>query len=451
MMTPRLKLLYDLLAKDGVVFVSIDENELYNLKSLLDAIFKEANFCANITIQVNKGGRDYLPIAITHEYLLCYFKSEDGDINELEDDEIVFPFKDSDGGYAIRELRNRNPRFNRTNRPNLYFPIYVNPKSANKDGECSISLERDSSYSIEVYPLNSLGRDSCWRWGKPKVQQNIEPTVDKSQAFAKVRRDGVYNIYEKSRKSSHKAKSIWDESEVRTEQGTIDLRELGLGGLFDHPKPVYLIKKVLRLITDDDSIVLDSFSGSGTTAQAVIELNEKDHGTRKFILIQLPEKIKEGTPAYLAGYRYVHEITRERVKRVIDKSKNISGFTYYKLGPAIDAETMLAGELPTYENFAKYVYYLATGKDHPSTKTINPKTYLVGKTERESIYLVYEQNMDKLKSLAITLKWAQDTQAKDKGKKIVYAPACYLDEESLDQFNIQFVSIPYNLFERNDL
>jgi adenine-specific DNA-methyltransferase len=112
---------------------------------------------------------------------------------------------------------------------------------------------------------------------------------------------------------------------------------------------------------------------------------------------------------------------------------------------------MLSGELPTYENFAKYVYYLASGKDHPDTRQIDAKSYFVGKTDRESIYLVYEKDQEKLKSLAITLKWAQDTDKKDKGRKVVYAPACYLDEDTLEKYQIQFVSIPYNLFERKEL
>src|SRR3989338_6811379 len=448
MMTPRLKILDELLTEDGVIFISIDENELYNLKNLLDEFFLEKNFIANITVQVNKGGRDYLPIAITHQYLLCYTKSELSIINELEDANNSFPLTDKNGGYELRELRNRNPRFNRSNRPNLYYPIYINPASANENGECLVKPEKTKDFSIEVYPLNSRGDDSCWRWGKQKVLSNIASSVEVSNVVGKQRRDGGWNIYEKSRRTAHKAKSIWDESEVRTEQGTIDLRELGLGGVFDHPKPVYLIKKILRLATDKDSIILDSFAGSGTTAQAVLDFNAEDGSNRKFILVQLPEEVKKGTPAYKMGFRQVHEITRERVKRVIAKNKYKTGFTYYTLGSSIDAESILTGKLPTYKEFAKYVYYLATGKNHPDEKKIKEEYSFVGKTDHQSVYLIYEKNVDALKKLAITLDWAQKTDRKDANKKIVYAPACYLDDEALEQFNIKFVSIPYNLFER---
>lgn len=178
MMTPRIKILDELLTDDGLIFISIDENELYNLKNLLDEIFLENNFIANITVQVNKGGRDYLPIAITHEYLLCYSKSELSIINELEDAANSLPLTDKNGGYELRELRNRNPRFNRGNRPNLYYPIYINPASANENGECLVKLEKTKDFSVKAYPLNSRGDDSCWRWGKQKVLSNIASLVE---------------------------------------------------------------------------------------------------------------------------------------------------------------------------------------------------------------------------------------------------------------------------------
>jgi len=148
------------------------------------------------------------------------------------------------------------------------------------------------------------------------------------------------------------------------------------------------------------------------------------------------------------GFRQVHEITRERAKRVIAKNKYKTGFTYYTLGSSIDAESILTGKLPTYKEFAKYVYYLATGKNHPDEKKIKEDDSFVGKTDHQSVYLIYEKNVDALKKLAITLDWAQKMHKKDSNKKIVYAPACYLDDEALEQFNIKFVSIPYNLFER---
>ncbi len=307
-MGKRLELAKSLLSRKGIIFISIDENEAARLKLLCDEVFSAENYITTITVQVNKGGRDYLPIAVTHEYILCYAKSSDAKINELEKEVGSLKQSDKDGKYELRELRNRNPRFNRANRPNLYYPIYVNPDSKNTSNECAVSLTKSDVFSVEALPKNSKGDDSCWRWGKPLLEKNITQVPDTSQVVARQKRDGGWNIYEKSRKATSKAKSIWDETEVRTEQGTIDLRKLGMGGLFDHPKPVYLIKKCLKLATDKNSLVLDYMAGSGTTGQSLLELNKEDGGNRRFILCTNNEN------------QIAEKVTYERISRVISGS-----------------------------------------------------------------------------------------------------------------------------------
>lgn len=282
-MEKRLNLSKELLKETGVIFISIDDNEQAQLKMMCDKIFGEKNFVSTITIQVNKGGRDYLPIAVTHEYALCYLRSSTGLLNELPK-EVDFVLEDSNGKYELRELRNRNPRFNRINRPNLYYPIYAESIAADENGQCLVSLKKTKLYNVEIFPVNSKGEDGCWRWGRLLLSNNISDKISDSNVVAKKRRDGGWNVYEKSRKSTSKAKSIWNESEVRTEQGTIDLRELGMAKSFDHPKSVSLIKKFIRLSSKKNSIILDFMAGSGTTGHAVLELNEADGGSRKFIL-----------------------------------------------------------------------------------------------------------------------------------------------------------------------
>jgi adenine-specific DNA-methyltransferase len=304
-MGKRLELAKSLLSRKGVIFISIDENEAARLKLLCDEVFGSENYVTTITVQVNKGGRDYLPIAVTHEYILCYSKSAEAVINELDKAAGSLKMSDDDGSYELRELRNRNPRFTRANRPNLYYPVYVNPNTANDKKECAVSLTKTSEYSVEALPKNSKGEDSCWRWGKPLFEKNITQDPNTSQVVARQKRDGGWNVYEKSRKSTSKAKSIWDESEVRTEQGTIDLRKLGMGGMFDHPKPVYLIKKCLKLATDKNSLVLDFMAGSGTTGQSLLELNEEDGGNRRFILCTNNEN------------EIAEKVTYERVSRIV--------------------------------------------------------------------------------------------------------------------------------------
>lgn len=316
-MEKRLKLARNLLKPSGVIFISISDNEQAPLKMLCDEIFGEKNFVTMITVQVNKGGRDYLPVAVTHEYLLCYFKSEEGSLNELAKD-IVFDLKDSRGGYELRELRNRNPRFTSANRPNLYYPIYVNPDSVDANEQCLVSLKKSKAFSLEVYPLNSKGEQSCWRWGQTLSTENITDDTNTSAVVARQRRDGGWNVYEKSRKATSKAKSIWDETNVRTEQGTIDLRELGMANSFDHPKPTYLIKKIVQLATQKDAIILDYFAGSGTTGHAVLQINKEDGGNRQFILCTNNGDEK-------SQHKIASEVCYPRITKVIKGYKNANG------------------------------------------------------------------------------------------------------------------------------
>lgn len=443
MMTPRMKLLRDLLSDEGLIFVSIDENEMHNLRSLMDSIFGEENFRNLIVIrrgvksvQAQFETVDRLQFGV--EYLLMYSKNPKYRFKRF-DIELDNP---KGGGW--------NNHWRGSDRPTMRYSLFGLPKPTSGQYRWSEtrSLEAIKNYVNLVKeigkPVGDITQDDVDAWYRKHIEETGEE-LDLLRLSNSGKPEHYISPSETKLGSSH-----WADLKPN---GSSQLKALFGVKIFDTPKSVDLIKRVITLAEGEDknTLVLDSFAGSGTTAQAVLELNSEDGGHRSCVLVQLPETINEKAEAYKAGYRNVQEITRQRVVKTIKKNKLKAGFSYYKLGPAIDAETMLTGELPTYENFAKYVYYLATGADHPDVKAINPKTYLVGKTERESIYLVYEQDMEKLKSLAIILKWAQDTQTKDKGKKIVYAPACYLDEESLDQFNIQFVSIPYNLFERNDL
>jgi adenine-specific DNA-methyltransferase len=217
---------------------------------------------------------------------------------------------------------------------------------------------------------------------------------------------------------------------------------------FPNPKPVSLIKFLINIATgtNNKDIILDSFAGSGTTMDSVFELNEDDGGNRKCILIQMPENTEAEPQKNICK-----DITRERIKRAIEKYDYKSGFKYIRVGIPLDAESMLERNLPTYQQFAKYVYYLCTGENLSNDKTINEKKYFVGAHGSSLIYLVYKQNYEELTRLALNLTLAEQIK-KDYPKKkvIVYAPACFLDEEYLEENQIQFVSIPYNLFQRNN-
>jgi len=435
MMTPRLKILRELLTEDGAIFISIDDNEVHNLRLLMDEIFGQSNFIACIVAQLNPRGRTLDKfLAKTYEYILLYGKNADLEtcINQIEKEGDLlntYNKKDEKGIYRELELRNRNPVFNRANRPNLYYPIFIDPKTS------KVSLKKDKTYTTEACPVNSNNLDGCWTWGKEKTENQKGELVGKqvsTGAWRVYRKDYLEN--EEGGVASTKAKALWLEKEINNENGKEECNDLFGTCPFDFPKSVDLIKKCIKLGSGKNDIVLDSFAGSGTTAQATLEQNKDDEGNRKFILVEMMD--------------YANTVTAERVRLAEKKYHYGTGFTYFKLGSPIDAENILSGNLPTYSEFAKYVFYLATGQALEKENKISEKDYYVGSLNSESIYLLYNKDVEELKKLAITLDWAKKTNEKNKGYKIVYAPACYLDEEYLAQFNIIFVGIPYNLFER---
>lgn len=320
-MRERLRIARNLLRDDGILFISIDDNEQSDLKLLCDEIFKEENFFSQIIIQSNKRGQTYKQIAKTHEYLLIYTRSPEAEFNEIDktDDDNDLNLLDKIGAYNVRELRNRNPKFGKHNRPNLFYPIYVNPSIVDKDGFCPISLAYTTDYCVEVYPFNSTGGESCWRWSTKLLSENINSNTQFSNVVARAKRDGTFNIYEKYRKTTYKAKSIWLETDVITEKGTVELGELGLSERFPFPKPLFLLKKCLQIGTNSNDIILDFFAGSGTTGHAVMKLNAEDGGTRRFILCTNNEN------------GICRDVTYERIRRVIDKEDYAASLKYYKV------------------------------------------------------------------------------------------------------------------------
>ncbi len=319
MLYPRLLAARQLLSDDGVIFISIDDSEVHNLRKMCDEVFGEVNFFAQIIIRANSRGQTYKQLAKTHEYLVAYTATPETHLMEIakSGDRNDLTMKDDVGPFNTRELRNRNPKFGRHNRPNLYYPIYVDPSFPDDDGFFMISLETDNQFTQAVKPINSQGADSCWRWGKPKTLANIGDNTLSSSVVAKRRTDGTFMICEKYRKSTYKPKSVWNDNAFLTETGTAELKALELGSAFDFPKPVAIPMRCAELALEDDDIMLDFFAGSGTTGHAVMALNARNNGSCRFVLVQIPEIINEGTPAYTEGYRRISDITIERNKRVV--------------------------------------------------------------------------------------------------------------------------------------
>lgn len=321
MMYSRLLVARQLLREDGVIFISLDDNEIHHLRKLCDEVFGEDNFYSQIIVRANSRGQTYNQIAKTHEYILVYTKSIDGDLIELEKDAANsdLNLKDDIGNFNIRELRNRNPKFGKHNRPNLFYPIYANTKLADKDGFFPISLKKTDEYNVKIEPFNSKGIESCWRWGTTKFEDNVNTNTLLSNVVGKEKGDGSFGVYEKYRKTTYKPKSIWDDNAFLTETGTVEVKNLGFDGEFDFPKPVELVKRCIELTVEKGDTVLDFFAGSGTTGQSVFELNNKTDKDIKFIAIQLPEKCPESSTAFKNGFKKISDITIERNKRVVEK------------------------------------------------------------------------------------------------------------------------------------
>lgn len=319
MMYSRLMLARNLLTDDGVIFISIDEHEVENLTKICDEVFSSINHIGTIVVKSNpRGSMSTSEIASLHEYLLIYAK------NKWETNIIGHPlsanmtseykYRDGTGAYRLLGLRMRGGFWRRSERPNLYYPLYINPQDS------TVSTIKSPLYSEEALPVQpTTMEDGTWRWNKEKVE-----TCSGQLLAKKVRRGNqqVWDIFQKDyleRESGRrtKAKSIWEESELNYQNGTIEIKELlGTSGAFDYAKPVFLIQQMLKMIdSSDEEIVLDFFSGSATTAHAVMKLNATDGIRRKFIMVQLPEPCAENGEAYKAGYKNICEIGKERIRR----------------------------------------------------------------------------------------------------------------------------------------
>lgn len=313
MMYPRLKLARNLLTEDGMIFISIDDNEQANLKKLCDEVFGEDNFLATIVDIVKTEGRRYGYFAKTHEYLYVYCKKID--IVELEEIEVEgksFKYSDDLGGFNLRELRNQNVKaFNSTNRPNLRYPFYVDITDPDGNGLLDVSV--DNIYQTRADAISVDGLDSVWRWGKDTAKLKINDLVARKGS------DGIFRIYQKVRKLTETPKTVWFEKNILSIRGTQEVDKIMEGKYFDFPKPLGLVSKIIQLCPGNDFTVLDMFSGSATTAHAVIQLNAEDGGNRKWIMVQLPEETDEKSEAYKAGYKTIPEIARERIRRAGDK------------------------------------------------------------------------------------------------------------------------------------
>ena len=334
MIYSRLKLSKSILSDDGLIFISIDENEIENLLKICDEIFGRQNRAGVVVVKSNpRGSMSTAELANLHEYLLIYCKNifDSSIIGHKLTDTMAEEYKytDSQGKYRLLGLRMRGGFWRRSERPNLYFPIYVNPEN----GE--VSLYKTDIYCEEAIPVQpSTMEDGTWRWSKDKVDASSQLLIGK-----KVKRGEslVWDIFQKdyfdrNGERRTKAKSIWEEAEINYQNGTVEIKNLLGSGVFDYSKPVFLLERAMEMVNiAEGDIILDFFSGSATTAHAVMQLNAEDGGNRKFIMVQLPEETDKKSEAYKAGYKNICEIGKERIRRAGRKIKEESPLTTQNL------------------------------------------------------------------------------------------------------------------------
>lgn len=438
MMYPRLKLLRDLLSDEGVIFVSIDQNEIFNLKPIMDEIFP-SNFLGTISVVNNWKGRsddDY--IATCNEYLMIYVKNKlnfkMGGFLLTAEKLKEYDQKDKWGKYKEVGFRKTGKGWRRIDRKDMFYPIYYNSKRK------IISLNKISN-SIKILPLTKDGLEGRWRWGKDTFLKKYKKDI-----IVRLIKSGEYRIFTKMRLNRDDGnertllpKSTWIDPKYDTAKGAKMLKEVfqTKEDFFENPKPVEFIKDIIFIVTDKDDTILDSFAGSGTTGHAVLDLNKKDGGNRKFILVEMEPKIAK-------------EITAERIKRV---SKGYSykktnggktkveglggGFEYVQLGSPLFNENGLINKEVRFNDLAQYVYFTETFTNLDKAKI---KENYIGEYNNSEYYLLFK-GIDKN---ILDRKFLSKIK-KNKNRKIIYADKCLLDDEILKEHNIIFKQIPYRI------
>ncbi len=308
MMYPRLKLARNLLTDDGVIFISIDDNEQDNLKKICNEVFGESNFVSELATIMNlKGNNDQFGFAGTHEYTLVYGK------NVLHlllgqfpvDEEGLAGWEEDERGPFKRgaNLKSTGANAPRARRPNLYFPVYISPT-------LELSLMPRDGWK-EVLPVTD-GAEMSWRWSKDKFLNELDDVIVIPSGEG-------FTLYKKQRPAlgdipSSKPKSTFYKPEYSSGNGTAAVKRL-FGGkkVFDNPKPLALIQDFVQLGAGGDGIVLDLFAGSATAAHAVMALNRQDGGHRRFISIQLPEPVANDSEAASLGFQNIAEVSRARI------------------------------------------------------------------------------------------------------------------------------------------
>jgi adenine-specific DNA-methyltransferase len=479
MMMPRLKLLRELLSEDGVILISIDDNEAYRLRALMDETFTEDNFIAQLVWEKGRKN-DAKFFSVGHEYMLVYAKS----LARLKELKTIWR-EPKPGAIELWEKYCELKK--------IYDEDYDKVENDLQEWFKDLPAKHPSKKLARYRHVDQWGpwrdRDISWPGGGGPGYDVIHPVTklpckvpERGWGFANheamqrqinlglvvFREDHIDPPYRKAHlrpvPEELDENEVFDDDEADTEvevgmqvmpsvlykqsQVTIKYFRQLMGDIkFENPKDHEVLARVIRYVTggDKDATVLDSFAGSGTTAHAVLAINAQDHGNRRFILIECED--------------YANSKTAERVRRVIKgvkKAKDeaikngIGGsFSYFELGDSIEIESLLDGtKLPSYTELARYIFYTATGEEFDE-EVVDEQTHFIGESKQYQVYLYYEPDIDVLKGLAFTLNKALALPAlKPEKRHLVFAPTKYLDQDHLDQFRVDFAQLPFEIYER---
>ncbi len=411
MMYPRLKLLQRLLAEDGVIFISIDEIEHRYLELLMDEIFGSYNRIDTFIWQNNYGGgAKSNHVVHLHEYVLCFAKNIQcvGNLELPPDENILRYYKYRDEKYDTRGPYRLQPLATTSmdTRPNLRYPLYFEDN--------------------EIWPAKQ------WLWSQERALE-----AQKKNELVFSNKAGHWTVNYKQYLNAEngeqrKAKPYSIIPGIYTQAGTKVIKEIfGDGKAFDFPKPPELIMQFITMITKDTDIILDSFAGSGTTAHAVLNMNQRDGGHRKFILVEMMD--------------YADSITAERVKRVIsgygEGKKAVpgtgGGFSYYELGESLLIDGLLNPNVPE-RKIREYVYYTETRCPLPEVST--EEKHLLGVHDGHAYYFYFEA--DRLTTLNRAFLRTIQTTAES---YLIYADVNALSAEEMEKFHIAFKKIPRDI------
>ena len=419
MMYPRLKLLQRLLSDDGVIFISIDDIEQTNLRNICNEIFGSSNFITCfIWRKVDSPNDNKVAVTPDHEYVICYAKKLSKlKLEPMSSSQIVAAYgqvDDSGRRYRDRLLKKNGRNSLRQDRPTMFFPIIA------PDGS-------------EVFPIHDNGEEARWAMGKEGVQRQI----DAGTLIWKRRvRQGneVWEPYTREYAPDNPTRpypSIWNDLDTMRQAKAMLRSIFDTSNLFDTPKPVNLVERILEMISDPNAIILDSFAGSGTTAHAVLNMNKADGGHRRFILVEMMD--------------YADSITAERVKRVIggygSGRQAVEGtggsFSYYELGEPLMLGDVL-NESVGVDKIREYVYFTDTKSRLPEAHTDEP--YYLGLHVNNAYYFYYER--EAVTTLNREFLHTIQTRA---DAYVIYADLCTFSEEELERYHITFKKIPRDI------